>query len=75
MERRKPKTVAESHAETTRMARRLFTSPSPRRMVAPILAFSLMEAFFVRFPATDPVQIVLGAIAISVPAPSSLTWT
>ena len=68
MDRILPKTVAESHAETTRMARRLFTSPSPRRMVLPILAFSIMEAFLLGFPRVDAFQIGLGAVAIAVPA-------
>ncbi len=68
MDRILPKSVAESHAETTRMARRLFTSPRPRRMVLPILAFSLMEAFLLGYPGVDPTRIALGTIAIAVPA-------
>ncbi len=68
MDRIMPKTVGESHAETTRMARRLFTSPRPRRMVLPILAFALMEAFLLVYPGVDPVRIGLGAVAIAVPA-------
>ncbi len=68
MDRILPKTVAESHAETTRMARRLFTAPSPRRMVVPIFAFSLMEAFLLQYPAVDGVRIASGAVAIVLPA-------
>ena len=68
MDRILPKTVAESHAETTRMARRLFTSPPPRRMVLPILAFSLMEAFLLDYPSVDPVRVGVGALAIALPA-------
>ncbi len=63
-----PKTVAESHAETTRMARRLFTAPSPGRMVLPILAFSVMEAFLLVYPGLDWVRIGIGALAIALPA-------
>ena len=68
MDRILPKTVAESHAETTRMARRLFTSPRPRRMVLPILAFSLMESFLLQYPGFDLVRIGLGTLAIALPA-------
>ncbi len=68
MHRILPKTVAESHAETTRMARRLFVSPSPRRMVLPILAFSLMEAFLLGYPAVDGIRIAWGTVAIAAPA-------
>ena len=62
------KTVAESHAETTRMARRLFVSPPAQRMVLPILAFSLMESFLLVYPSLDGGRILLGAIAIALPA-------
>lgn len=64
----RPKTVAESHAETTRMARRLFVSPPPRRMVLPILAFSIMEAFLLVYPALDGPRVLLGGAAIAGPA-------
>src|SRR5207245_7766262 len=62
------KTVAESHAETTRMARRLFVSPPARRMVLPILAFSLMESFLLVYPSLDGVRIAWGALAFALPA-------
>lgn len=68
MDRILPKTVAESHAETTRMARRLFTSPPPRRMALPILAFSAMEAFLLQYPGVDALRIGLGTLAICLPA-------
>lgn len=68
MDRILPKTVAESHAETTRMARRLFTAPNPRRMVLPLLAFSLMEAFLLGYPGLDLVRIGVGTLAIALPA-------
>ena len=68
MDRILPKSVAESHAETTRMARRLFTSPRPRRMVLPILAFSVMESFLLGYPAVDAVRIILGTLAFALPA-------
>ncbi len=68
MDRILPKTVAESHAETTRMARRLFRAPNPRRMALPILAFSLMEAFLLGFPALDLTRIAVGTLAIALPA-------
>src|SRR5207244_3703210 len=64
----RPKTVAESHAETTRMARRLFVSPPAQRMVLPILAFSLMESFLLVYPALDGFRVVWGAVSIVVPA-------
>src|SRR5206468_9616974 len=64
----RPKTVAESHAETTRMARRLFVSPPAQRMVLPILAFSLMESFLLVYPALDGVRVAWGALAIALPA-------
>ena len=64
----RPKTVAESHAETTRMARRLFVSPPAQRMVLPILVFSLMESFLLIYPALDGWRVVWGAVAIAVPA-------
>src|SRR5437667_3130565 len=62
------KTVAESHAETTRMARRLFVSPPAQRMVLPILAFALMESFLLVYPALDGVRVAWGALAIALPA-------
>lgn len=62
------KTVGESQAETTRMARRLFVSPPPRRMVLPILAFSLMEAYLLVYPALDATRILFGTIAVALPA-------
>ena len=68
MDRLLPRTVAESHADTTRMARRLFKSPPPRRMVLPILAFSIMEAFLLDYPSVDVVRVGLGALAIALPA-------
>src|SRR3989449_718803 len=64
----RPKTVAESHAETTRMARRLFVSPPAQRMVLPILAFSLMESFLLIYPSVDGWRVVWGAVAIAIPA-------
>jgi len=64
----RPKTLAESHAETTRMARRLFVSPSPRRMVLPILAFSVMEAYLLVYPALDGMRVLLGTAAVALPA-------
>ena len=68
MDRILPKSVGESHAETTRMARRLFTSPSPRRMVLPILAFSIMESFLLGYPAVDVGRIGLGTLVFVLPA-------
>ena len=62
------KTVGESHAETTRMARRLFVSPPPRRMVVPIVAFSVMESFLVVYPSLDGVRVLLGSLAVGIPA-------
>ncbi|MCI4372017.1 MAG: DUF2070 family protein, partial [Thermoplasmata archaeon] len=62
------KTVGESHAETTRMARRLFISPPPVRMVVPILAFSVVEAFLLVFPALDGARVAVGSVAIALPA-------
>src|SRR5437879_11738391 len=62
------KTVAESHAETTRMARRLFVSPPAQRMVLPILAFALMESFLLVYPGLDGVRVAWGALAIALPA-------
>ncbi len=64
----RPKTVAESHAETTRMARRLFVSPPAKRMVLPILVFSLMESFLLIYPSLNGWRVVWGAVAIAVPA-------
>ncbi|MEK6987907.1 MAG: DUF2070 family protein [Candidatus Thermoplasmatota archaeon] len=71
----RPKTVAESHAETTRMARRLFVAPPPRRMVLPILAFSIMEAYLLVYPALDWGRVLLGTAAIAVPAYASALLT
>ena len=68
MDRIFPKTVAESHAETTRMARRLFSAPSPRRMVLPILAFSIMESYLLVYPALDWGRIAVGTLVIALPA-------
>jgi putative membrane protein len=59
------KTAGESHAETTRMARRLFISPAPRRIVLPILAFSIMESYLLVYPALDGVRVLLGTVAIA----------
>lgn len=71
----RPKTVAESHAETTRMARRLFVAPSPRRMVLPILAFSIVEAYLLVYPALDWGRVAFGTIAIALPAYASALLT
>ncbi len=68
MDRVLPTSVAESHAETTRMARRLFVAPPPRRMALPMLAFSIMEAFLLGYPAVDWGRIAVGTFAIVLPA-------
>ncbi len=60
--------VGESHAETTRLARRLFVSPPARRMALPILVFSLMESFLLVYPSLDGPRVALGAVAIGLPA-------
>lgn len=75
MPARLAKTVGESHAETTRMARRLFVSPPARRMVPPIFVFSLMESFLLVYPALDPLRVLLGSAAIALPAYASATAT
>jgi len=62
------KTAGESHAETTRIARRLFVSPPPRRMVPPIVAFSFMEAYLLVYPSLDVVRVLVGGVAIGLPA-------
>jgi putative membrane protein len=62
------KTAGESHAETTRIARRLFVSPPPRRMVLPIVAFSLMESYLLVYPGLDGFRVLGGGIAIGLPA-------
>ena len=64
----RPKTAAQSQAETTHMARRLFVAPAPRRIVAPLVAFSAMEGFLLQFPRLDPTAVGLAAIAIGAPA-------
>src|SRR3989442_11292648 len=64
----RPKTVAESQAETTRLARRLFLSPRPQRMLFPILAFALMESYLLVYPAVDAGRVAVGAVAIALPA-------
>jgi putative membrane protein len=62
------KTAGESQAETTRIARRLFVSPPPRRMILPIAAFSAMESFLLVYPAVDGGRVLLGTAAIALPA-------
>ena len=62
------KTAGASYAETTRMARRLFISPAPRRIVLPILAFSIMESYLLVYPALDGIRVLLGTLAIAGPA-------
>src|SRR5205823_6871251 len=62
------KTAGESHAETTRIARRLFVSPPPQRMVLPIVAFSLMESYLLVYPGLDGFRVLLGGAAVGVPA-------
>ena len=62
------KTVGESHAETTRMARRLFVAPPPRRITLPILAFSIMESFLLVYPSLDATRVLVGTAAIGIPA-------
>ncbi|HYT01136.1 MAG TPA: DUF2070 family protein [Thermoplasmata archaeon] len=64
----RPKTVGESHVETTRMARRLFVSPPPRRMLLPILLFSIMESYLLVYPKLDAARVAEGALAIALPA-------
>src|SRR5205823_14564142 len=62
------KTAGESAAETTRIARRLFISPPPQRIVLPIVAFSLMEAYLLVYPSLDGSRVLLGSAAVAVPA-------
>lgn len=64
----RPKSVSESQAETTRLARRLFVSPSPGRMIVPIIAFAIMEAFLLVYPRLDGARVALGSVAIAGPA-------
>lgn len=64
----KAKTAGESHAETTRIARRLFVSPPPRRMVIPIIAFSIMESYLLFYPTLDVIRVMWGGLVIGVPA-------
>ena len=64
----RPKTAAQSQAETTHMARRLFVSPPPRRMIVPIAAFSVMEGFLVGYPALDAARTAVLAVAFAIPA-------
>ena len=45
------KSAQVAHEDTTRIAGRLFWAPSPRRMVLPILAFSLFGGFLLTYPA------------------------
>lgn len=61
-------TAAQSQAETTHMARRLFVSPPPRRLVAPIVAFGLMEGYLLAYPSLDSAAILARAAAILLPA-------
>jgi len=68
MQARRPTTVAESQAETTRLARRLFLSPRPQRMVVPILAFAAVEAYLLVYPSLDAGRVVVGTVAIALPA-------
>ncbi len=46
----KAKTAQASHEDTTRIAGRLFWAPAPRRMVIPIIAFSLFGGFLLTYP-------------------------
>jgi putative membrane protein len=46
----KAKTAQASHEDTTRIAGRLFWAPAPRRMVIPILVFSLFGGFLLTYP-------------------------
>src|SRR5204862_8034783 len=62
------KTAGESAAETTRIARRLFISPPPQRIVLPIVAFSLLEAYLLVYPSLDWSRVLLGGVAIALPA-------
>src|SRR5438094_7388628 len=62
------KTAGESAAETTRIARRLFISPPPQRIVLPIVAFSLMEAYLLVYPSLDGSAVLLGSAPVAVPA-------
>jgi len=46
----KAKSAQVAHEDTTRIAGRLFWAPAPRRMVLPILAFSLFGGFLLTYP-------------------------
>ena len=46
----KGKTAQVAHEDTTRIADRLFSAPPPRRMVLPILAFSLFGGYLLTYP-------------------------
>ncbi|TMK44024.1 MAG: DUF2070 family protein, partial [Actinobacteria bacterium] len=45
------KSAQVAHEDTTRIAGRLFWAPAPRRMVLPILVFSLFGGFLLTYPA------------------------
>ncbi len=51
------KSAQAAHEDTTRIAGRLFSAPHPRRMVLPILAFSLFGGFLLTYPAPIEVSI------------------
>lgn len=44
------KTSEQAHADTSLLSRRIFSSPRPRRMIAPIAGVSLLSAVFLTLP-------------------------
>jgi len=64
----RPKTAAQSQAETTRMARRLFKAPAPRRILLPIAAFSAMQGFLLVYPRFDGPGVLAATLAFALPA-------
>lgn len=69
------KTAEEAQADTSLLSRRIFSSPAPRRLVAPIAGASLLAGVFLTLPAVAWDAHLRGFAVIAFPAYGSAALT
>lgn len=69
------KTAEQAQADTSLLARRIFSSPKPRRMVGPIAGVSILGALLVTPPPFALEAIAVNALVLAIPAYGSAALT
>ncbi len=69
------KTAEEAQADTSLLSRRIFASPRPRRLVAPIAGISLLSAVFLTVPAFSWDTVVRNFLVVALPLYGSALLT